>query len=91
MVAHAFITSNKEAEAGRSLNWTPAWWSTEQVPKEPGLWRNPEWKTKQNTKPPKNDKLSLLCWQCNYVLYQNCPYFCLCFSSAGITSIRHYS
>jgi hypothetical protein len=38
VVLHAFIPSTWEAEAGRFLSSRPAW-STEQVPGQPGLYR----------------------------------------------------
>jgi hypothetical protein len=38
LVAHAFNRSTREAEAGGSLSWRPAW-STLLVPGQPGLYR----------------------------------------------------
>lgn len=57
MVALAFNPSTQKAEVGRSLSPRTAW-STEQVPRQPGLQRNPileNQKIKKNSfrKPPK--------------------------------------
>jgi hypothetical protein len=49
VVAHAVNPSTWEAEAGGFLSLRPAW-STEQVPGQPGLQRNPVLKNKQTKK-----------------------------------------
>ena len=48
MVAHDFNPSIWEAEAGRSLNLRPAWF-TDQAPGQPGPHRETLSETKQNT------------------------------------------
>jgi hypothetical protein len=49
-VAHAFNPSTSEAEAGGFLSSRPAW-STEEVPEQPGLYRETlSRKTQTNTK-----------------------------------------
>jgi len=40
VVVHTFNPNTQEAEAGGSLSFRPAW-STEQVPEQPELHRNP--------------------------------------------------
>jgi hypothetical protein len=60
VVTHAFNSSTREAEAGRFLSSRPAW-STEWVPEQPGLHREPlsrktKTKTKQN-KTKQNKKI----------------------------------
>ena len=60
MVAHAFNPSTWEAEAGRFLNLRPAW-STEWVPRQPGLYRET-----LSQKKTKTEQLSLTPVQGNW-------------------------
>jgi hypothetical protein len=55
MVAHIFNPSTWEAEAGEFLSLSPAW-STEFVPGQPGLQRNPVSKNKQTNKQTQKPK-----------------------------------
>ena len=55
MVAHTFNPSTWEAEAGGFLSSRPAW-STEWVPGQPGLQRNPVSKNKTKPKKQKQTK-----------------------------------
>jgi hypothetical protein len=57
-MAHAFNGGTQEAEAGRSLSSSLAW-STEQVPGQPGVHREPCLKkTETNKKPKQKGKVS---------------------------------
>jgi hypothetical protein len=54
-MAHAFNPSTQEAEAGRFLSSRPAW-STQWVPRQPGLHRETLSQNKQKTNKQANKK-----------------------------------
>jgi hypothetical protein len=71
MVAHTFNPSTREAEAGGFLSLRPAW-STEWVPGQPGLQRNPvskKQKKKQTNKKKQQKKENQKTYSSNYTRY----------------------